>query len=158
MKKLKYFIFSLVVLGGLISLFSLEVIPDNFQFQELLDLARHSDVIIIFNSGGWGNTPFKEAEDFAPIIEGIQKALNEWGYNSIVIPYKRTKDDLLGKIAGTKDFLNSFEFSSKTLAKEVEFLAEKLPDKKIIIAGLSPEELLSPKPMKKYLKKLKVQF
>lgn len=137
MGKFKYLTFALVVLGCLFFLFGPEVAPENYQFQNLLDLAAQNDVIIIFNSGGWGNTPLEKAEDFAPIIEGIEKTLNEWGYNSLVVPYTRTKDNLLGKIAGTKDFLNSFNSSSEILAKDLEFLTKNLPDKKIIVAGLS---------------------
>lgn len=137
MKKVKYTILSLIILAGLVFLFGPEVAPENFQVQELLNSASKSDVIIIFNSGGWGDTPLEKAEDFAPIIEGIQETLNDWGYHSVVIPYNRTKDNLLGKIAGTKDFLHSFELSSKMLAEEVELLIEKFPDKKIVMAGLS---------------------
>jgi len=137
MKKLKQFILVSVVFGGLFFLFGSEVVPENFQPQEILDIAANSDVIIIFNSGGWGDTPFEKAEDFAPIVEEIQKTLNSYGYDSIVIPYQRTKNTLPGKIASAKDFLNFFNFSSDTLAKDLEFLAESLPDKKIILAGLS---------------------
>ena len=127
----------MVVFGGLFFLFGPEVIPENFQFQEILNSATNSDVIIIFNSGGWGNTPLEKAEDFTPIIEGIQQTLSERGYNSLVIPYIRTKDDFLGKITGARDFLSSFKSSSEILAEKVEFLVEQFPDKKIIMAGLS---------------------
>ena len=133
MKKTQHLILVLVVLGGLAFLFGPEVVPENYQFQEFLDVAAQNDVIIIFNSGGWGNTPLEEAEDFAPVIEGIQETLNEWGYNSLVIPYARTKDDLSGKITGARDFLNSFQTSSEILAEKVDFLTENLPDKKIKI-------------------------
>lgn len=134
MKKEKQFILASVILGGLFFLFGLEVIPDSFQFQELLD---SNDVIIIFNSGGWGDTSLAEAQDFAPIVAEIQKTLDGWGYNSVVISYNRTKDTLSGELAGTKDFLNSFNDSSENLAKDLESLAENLPDKKIIMTGLS---------------------
>lgn len=137
MQTLKYLILISVILSGLIFLFGPEVIPDNFQPQEILNVAANSDVIIIFNSGGWGNTPLEKAEDFAPIIEGIQQTLNEWGYNSVVIPYIRTKDNFWGRVTGAKEFFNSFRNSSKDLAKEVELLGKKFPDKKIIVAGLS---------------------
>jgi len=137
MRKIKYIATFSVILGGLFFLFGPEVVPENFQPQEILGLAQNADVIIIFNSGGWGDTPFEEAKDFAPIVEGIQATLNEWGYNSVVIPYTRTKNDFLGKIAGARDFLNSFKSSSEALAEKVEFLNKNLPDKKIIIAGLS---------------------
>ena len=137
MRKIKYLIIFLVALGSLFFLFGPEVIPENYQFREFLDLAAQNDVIIIFNSGGWGNTPLGEAKDFAPVIEGIQETLEEWGYNSLVIPYTRTRDDLSGKIAGARDFFNSFQSSSEILAEKIEFLTEKFPDKKIIMAGLS---------------------
>ena len=137
MRKIKYLIIFLVALGSLFFLFGPEALPENVQFEELLNSALESDIVIIFNSGGWGNTPLEKAEDFAPIIEGIQEILKEWGYNSLVIPYTRTKDDLSGKITGARDFLNSFQTSSEILAEKVNFLAENLPDKKIILAGLS---------------------
>ena len=137
MKKIKRSVLILVLLGSLFFVFTPEVVPENYQFQNTLNLTTQKDVIIIFNSGGWGNTPLEKAEDFAPIIEGIEKTLKDWGYNSLVIPYIRTKDDFLGKITGAKDFLVSFKSSSKILAEKVEFLAKQFPDKKIIMTGLS---------------------
>ena len=134
---MKYLIITPVVLLILFFLFGPEVIPDGFQPQEILDKAAESDVIIIFNSGGWGNTPFKEAEDFTPIIEGVQDTLNELGYKTVIIPYNRTRDGFMGKMTAIKEFFSSFNFSSEILANDVELLAEKLPGKKIIIAGLS---------------------
>jgi len=137
MRKTKYPILFLVFFGALFFLFGPEITPENLQPQEILNLAKDNDVIIIFNSGGWGNTPLEKAADFTPIIEGIKKTLEDFGYNSLVIPYIRTEDTLSGKIAGARDFLSSYSSSSKILAKKVEFLTENLPDKKIILTGLS---------------------
>jgi len=156
MQKIKQFIIISVIIFSLFFLFGPEVFPENYQFQELLDLAAQNDVIIIFNSGGWGNTPLEKAEDFAPIIEGIQEILKEWGYNSLVIPYTRTKDDLSGKITGARDFLNSFQTSSEILAEKVNFLTENLPDKKIILAGLSTGGALVDETMEKISEKSQV--
>lgn len=149
MRKIKLFTFTLIIFGSLFFLFGPEVLPENNQFQELLNSASGNDIIIIFNSGGWGNTPFEKAEDFAPIVEEIQKTLNGYGYDSIVIPYQRTKNTLSGKIASAKDFLNFFNSSSDTLAEDLEFLAESLPDKKIIVAGLSSGGAFVEKTMEK---------
>ena len=113
MREIRYFILSLVILGSLFFLFGPEVLPENAQFEELLNSALESDIVIIFNSGGWGNTPLEKAEDFAPIIEGIEKTLRDFGYNSLVIPYNRTKNNLFGKITRARDFLNSFQTSSE---------------------------------------------
>ena len=111
-----------------------------------------ADVIIIFNSGGWGNTPLKEAEDFASIVEKTQNILKEWGYSSVVVPYKRTGGTFLGKAMGAKDFLNSFKFSSEDLAQEIRELNNDLPDSKIIIAGLSTGAGLANETIKKLKK------
>jgi len=137
MKKIKGFIIFLVSLFGIVFLFEPYIVPENFSPQQILSLAAENDVIIFFNSGGWGNTPLEKADDFAPIIQGIQQTLKDWGYNSIVVPYNRTKNGFLGKMSSSRDFLTSFDFSSNNLAQEVNFLAEKLPDKKIILTGLS---------------------
>ena len=134
--------------GFLFFPFSPESISENFQFQNFSEFHQKEDVIIIFNSGGWGNTPLKEAEDFAPIIKGVQETLASLGYNSLVVPYKRTKDGFLGKVEGMRDLLNSFNFSSQSLVKEIEFLREKSPDAKIIVAGLSSGAALAEETMK----------
>jgi len=137
MGRVKYSVAIIIISGGLFFLFCPEVAPDNLQPQEILNAVQGSDVIIFFNSGGWGNTPFEKAEDFGPIVKEIQTTLEGWGYDSVVIPYNRTKNSFLGKVDGARDFLSSFESSSSILAGEIEFLTEKLPEKKIIVAGLS---------------------
>lgn len=137
MKKIKYFIITFTLLGGLFFLFSPEVFPENWQFRDSLILTSQDDVIIIFNSGGWGNTPLEKAEDFAPIIKGVQETLDEWGYTSLVIPYQRTQDNFLGKITGIKGTIWSFQNQAETLSKEIEEFLKENPGKKIIIAGLS---------------------
>lgn len=138
----------LILLAALI-FFAPETTSENLQFQKTSDLAVNTDVIIIFNSGGWGYTPTEEAKDFAVIIKGIQRTLEDLGLSSIVIPYNRTKDSLLGRSFDFKDLLNRLQFSSGVLAREIEFLSEKLPDKKIIITGLSHGGSLTKETMQK---------
>ena len=137
MKTLKRLIFPFIALVVLIFLFVPATLPENLQLAEILDSEDDDEVIIIFNSGGWGNTPLEEAEDLAPIIEGIEATLNEWGYKSVVVPYNRTKDGFFGKITGLRELFNSFKNSSKDLADRVELIAKSFPGKKIVIAGLS---------------------
>lgn len=137
MQKIKKIIITLVIFGCLFFLFGPEIVPTDLQPEEILNIAAGDDVIIIFNSGGWGDTPLEKAEDFYPIIEGIQQTLNDWGYKSIVIPYNRTRDTFWGKISGAREFFSFFDFSSEILAKELELVVKNSPEKKIIIAGLS---------------------
>ena len=137
MRRIKHIALFLIILVGLFFLFASQIVPDNLNSQEISEKAKNSDIIIFFNSGGWGDTPPEKSEDFGPIIREIQRTLSSWGYDSAVIPYNRTKAGFLGRVAGVKDFLTSFEHSSEILAGEIESLSENLPGKKIIITGLS---------------------
>lgn len=127
-----FFFFFLAVLF----LVSPEIFPDNYQFKNALRSSTEK-IVIIFNSGGWGNTPLERAGDFNHIIEGIQGALLGLGYDSSVVPYERTQNDFLGKITSVKEVLRSFGAQSKSLAGEIEEFLELNPDKKIVLAGLS---------------------
>jgi hypothetical protein len=132
----KAFIF-IMALSAFVLLLTPNVLPDNFQIAGAISDVAEEDVVIIFNSGGWGNTPPEEANDFVPIVEGIKNTLGELGYSSIIVPYNRTKDGFPGKVTGIREFLDSFDVSSTNLAKAIEELKTKFPNKKIIMAGLS---------------------
>lgn len=137
MNKIKKIIFVSVILFALFFLFGPEVFPENIQFQESLNSASLNNVIVIFNSGGWGNTPPKEAKDLTPIVEGIEKTLSNFGYNSTVIPYERTKNSFLGKITSTKELTASFPKQSKELAQQLNYFLENNSGTKIVMVGLS---------------------
>ena len=115
-----------IISGSLFFLFGSEAIPERFQLQEALSAANNKDVIIIFNSGGWGNTPFEQEDDFAPIIKWVEGTLDQWGYRSVVIPYNRVKSDFSGKVVGAKEFFNSFQYSADNLSKEIEFFGSAM--------------------------------
>ena len=114
-----------------------ETTPGPADEKALLDTAASKDVIIVFNSGGWGNTSREEAADFAPILAGIQETLAQSGFSSVVTPFVRTSSGLLAKMADFKDIIYSFKYSSEVLAGEVESVIDNYPDKQVIIAGLS---------------------
>ena len=155
MRKVKYLVLTSVILGGLFFLFGPDVIPENFQFQSLLNSTPQNDVIIIFNSGGWGNTPLAQAEDFAPIIKGIRETLTEFGLNSIVIPYERTENNFLGKMTAIKDMRRSFQDQAGKLAGDIDEYLRKNPSQKIIMAGLSNGGAFVDETMKKISNGLK---
>lgn len=94
-------------------------------------------VVIIFNSGGWGNTPLNQAEDFISVVEGIKGTLIEWGYEPVLISYNRTKEDFTGRARGVKEFFFSFDKQSEKLAEQIEYFLEDNPGTQVIITGLS---------------------
>lgn len=133
-RKIKIILLFLVILGICLFIFSPVVVSkNNIPF----DSIAKSDVIIVFNSGGWGYTPFEKAEDFAPIVQEIKTNLEQWGYNSVIIPYTRTQNNFFGRITALKEFFNYFELNSQILSEKTEDLLKQFPDKKIILAGLS---------------------
>jgi pimeloyl-ACP methyl ester carboxylesterase len=117
--------------------------------RELLGSAASQDVVIIFNSGGWGNTPPEAASDFEPILAGIQDSLDRRGYSSLVTPFVRTSKGLRGKLEDVKDLVYSLTYSSEALAGEVDFILESFPGKTVVIAGFSNGGGLSAAAMKR---------
>ena len=109
-------------------------------FQEAVSKFNPSSqerVLIVFNSGGWGDTPVEEAEDFVSVVKGIQATLREWGYSAVVVPYNRTKDNFLGRVEGVKEVVSSFQIQSKELAQQIESFLENNPGTKVVMTGLS---------------------
>lgn len=149
MKKAKYLILAFVILCSLFFVFAPKTFPGNVQFQKISDSPSSNDVIIIFNSGGLGHTPLEEAEDFSSIIYGIKNALDERGYETIIVSYQRTKNSFLGRIDGAKEFFNYFRTQSERLAQDVENFLHNNPSKKIIITGLSGGAVFVDETMKK---------
>lgn len=114
-----------------------EIVPGAAEEKELLSLAASKDIVIIFNSGGWGNTPLEATTDFTPILAGIQDSLTQRGFSSVIIPFARTSGGLNGKIGDIKDYLVSFKYSSEALASEVGFIMDNFPGKQVVITGFS---------------------
>jgi hypothetical protein len=137
MKTLKYLTIILVAAGGIFFLFVFDALPDNSQFKNIIESNSQDDVIIVFNSGGWGDTPPQEAKDLTPIIDGLKATLAEKGYNSVVVPYERTKKGFLAKIRGVKEMFGYFQQQSEEAAGGIEEFLNRNPGKKVILVGLS---------------------
>ncbi|MBN1190053.1 MAG: hypothetical protein JXA46_09905 [Dehalococcoidales bacterium] len=105
--------------------------------QKLYDSALQYDVLIVFNSGGWGDATLEQADDFTPILNGMIKTLTRQGYRAGIMEYTRTLSSLSGRISGTKDQLLSFKHSSYLQVKDMIYLSETFPEKYFILAGFS---------------------
>lgn len=114
----------------------LKINGNNFE-KELMEAGRESDVIIVFNSGGWGTVPFDRAFDFNPIINETKKIIESHDYKVSVVQYYRTEESFFAKVASLREVLFNFPDSSKSFAAKVEDFLKENPDDKIIMAGLS---------------------
>ncbi len=107
-------------------------------FEEALNKAgAESDVIIVFNSGGWGTVPFDKSFDFNPIINETKKIIEAHNYKVSVVQYYRTEETFFAKVAALRDVLFNFPDSSKVFAGRIEEFTKANPKDKVILAGLS---------------------
>lgn len=139
-QKKKIIVFSLIALI-VVSFVWLDLVfvKENSQVfsQELRKAGEASDVVIIFNSGGFGTVAPENAYDFKPIIDNLRKEIEEMNYKTEVVPYYRTKETLFGKIGYTKEMFLSFPAESNDLAQEIKEFVKKNPGDKVLLAGLS---------------------
>ena len=116
--------------------FFLESNADLFK-KELIKAGESSDVVIVFNPGGWGVVSLDKAVDFNEIVGNIKTMIEGMGYKVSIVPYYRTRDDLWGKIGSIKELLLNFPSSSRIFSKKIEEFLKENNDDKIVMAGLS---------------------
>ncbi|MCK4274336.1 MAG: hypothetical protein KAW90_05540, partial [Dehalococcoidales bacterium] len=100
-------------------------------YTEVKDL----DVVIVFNSGGWGWNLTNETPGWASILDGIKSQLKSQGYNSLVLNYRRTSSGITGCLKEFYEATSRYPHKAKDLAWRVEFLTDHLPDLRVIVAG-----------------------
>ncbi len=105
--------------------------------QELKEAGAVSDVVIIFNSGGYGTVAPEKAYDFKPIIDNLKSEIEKMNYKAAVVPYYRTQETIIGKIGYTKEMFFFFPSESRDLAENIKKFIEENPKDKVLLAGLS---------------------
>jgi hypothetical protein len=109
--------------------------------------ARDMDVVIVFNSGGWGWNLTMETPGWASILDGIKSELENLGYKSLVLNYRRTTGGVWGCIKEFIEAVARYPHKARDLAKRVEFLTDHIPDLKVIVTGESTGTVISDKAM-----------
>jgi hypothetical protein len=109
--------------------------------------AKNYDVVIFFNSGGMGWNLTKETPGWSSILNGITGQLQDLGYKVQVFNYRRTSGGIFGAIREIIEAANRYPHKAKDLALRVQFLADNMPDLKIIIAGESTGTVISEETM-----------
>ena len=105
--------------------------------------AKENDVLVVFNSGGWGWNMIEETPGWSSILDGIKTDLEDMGYRALVVNYRRTGT---GLAACLKEFLEEgigYPKKSELLAKRLEFITGHNPDLKVIVAGESTGTILT---------------
>ncbi len=132
-----------------------EIVGDSRErFQDLVEQilvtymeARESDVVVVFNSGGWGWNLLEETPGWSSIIDGVKAQLDGFGYKSLVLNYRRSGIGVRGVM---KEFLEAaarYPSKAKELARRVEFLTSHIPNLRVIVAGESTGTVITDKAM-----------
>jgi len=136
----KYVICFLIILTVVsIFWFDLVFLKDNSAIfaEELKKAGESSDVIIIFNAGGFGTVDPQYAYDFKPIIDNLEQTIKDMNYTVSVVPYYRTKETLIGRLGYLKEMFFEFPKHSENMAYQIKEFLKENPDDKILMAGLS---------------------
>jgi hypothetical protein len=110
--------------------------------------ARESDVVVVFNSGGWGWNLLEDTPGWNSIVEGIKTELDEFGYRPLVLNYQRTSHTLRSCFKEFLELLSRSPSKGKELARRVDFLTSHLPEVKVIVAGESTGTVVTDSSMK----------
>jgi hypothetical protein len=138
----------LIRAGGLVFLLSPLKLPGG-QRQKLHNAAVKPEVLIVFNPGGWGDATLEQANDFTPILEGMQQTLIKRGYSTGLVQYSRALPDISGRCSGIREQIISFKHSSLMQAEDLRYLTQTFPRKRFILAGFSTGGGLTGRALKK---------
>ncbi|MBI2860546.1 MAG: hypothetical protein HYX91_03445 [Chloroflexi bacterium] len=109
--------------------------------------ARDKDFVIVFNPGGWGWNRLESSPGWYSIITGITSELEDLGYSSLLMDYRRTANTFWGRLDEFGEAMTFYPNKGEYLARRVEFLTRNIPDLKVIVAGESVGTIISDKAM-----------
>lgn len=109
--------------------------------------AVDKDVVIVFNSGGWGWKSIEETPGWSGIIDGIKSKLDGWGQKALVLNYRRTGSGVRSCIKEFIEVAACYPSKSGELSRRVEFLTDHIPNLKVIVTGESNGTVIVDKTM-----------
>jgi hypothetical protein len=109
---------------------------------------KDSDIVIFFNSGGWGWNLTEETPGWSSILTGIKTELEKLGYTSITLNYRRTNSGVRGCVREFIEAARHYPNRAEDLAARVEFLTNHLPETRVIVAGESTGTVITDQTMK----------
>ena len=105
--------------------------------------AKDKDFVVIFNAGGWGWNLLESSPGWHSIFTGIESELDNLGYTSLLLDYRRTDETLRGVIDEGVEMITCYPSKAENLACRMEFLTSHIPDLKVIVTGESDGTVIS---------------
>lgn len=110
--------------------------------------ARDADVILFFNPGGWGWNLIEASPGWRSIFNGIEDELDQMGYTSFLLDYRRTELTAQGIIDELVELLRAYPSKAEALSSRVEFLTRHIPEARVIVTGESDGTVIADKVMR----------
>ena len=104
---------------------------------------RDTDVLVLFNSGGYGWTGLDKASGYATIVDKVEATLRARGCRVVVLSYQRAYRSVRGYVS---EILNAGAKSTtkpKELAVRLRFLWRHLPQLRVLMASESNGTVMS---------------
>ena len=109
--------------------------------RQLLDMylkARDQDVLLVHNSGGWGNAGIDHCLDWeVSVVEGIASTMKGLGYNLVTIQYQRSGDGWREKVHDAREQMRFFTVKAKLMAAGLSFLTRHISGLRVVMVGVS---------------------
>ncbi len=112
------------------------------QLQATYLVAKDKDIVIIFNSGGWGLTPIEASLHGLSLVTGIESELASLGLTVLFLDHLRTHEGWQVYLNESVEMITRYPSKAKDLAARVKFLTSHFPDLKVIITGESEGSLI----------------
>ncbi len=110
--------------------------------------AKEADIVIFFNSGGMGWNMISNTPGWEAILNGICGELVNLGYRPVILNYSRTGRTFWGNIKEVIEAATQYPRKTIDMEERVQFLVDRLPHVKFIIAGESTGDVISEESMK----------
>jgi len=109
--------------------------------EELTDwyvVSRDVDVLLVYNTGGFGGSAMSIDPEWPSILQGIQEYLSEnCGDSSTIVEHRRAEYTAIGFIKSVNDIRTEYSSEAPLLAAKLSFINKYNPEVKIIVTGRS---------------------
>lgn len=104
---------------------------------------QEHDLLILFNSGGYGWSNLDKSSGYATIIDAVEKKLVNKGSKVVVLSYQRAYRSMRGYVSEVLNASAKSIAKPKELALRLSFLLRHLPDIRILMTSESNGTVMS---------------
>ncbi len=114
------------------------------------------NLIIILNTGGWGDGGIEKEEEAKSILEGIKTTLRSWPLQYEIFAYQRIKSRFSEKIRVLRTGYSYYLNEAEKLSNKIKHILKKAGNAKVLLLGYSAGGILNIAVMKLLLKNPRV--